>query len=108
MALTDPDSLKKGQEIYEGANLCHACHRKDLGGLVGPNLTDKLWIHGCTPADLMKNVTTGSRRSACCRTAVAPLSDEQLLQVVSYILSKQGTLRPTRVPLNPDREKTCS
>lgn len=32
---TDPDGLARGQAIYEGDNLCHACHRKDLGGMVG-------------------------------------------------------------------------
>ena len=27
--------------------------------MVGPNLTDNLWIHGCSPAEMVKNVTTG-------------------------------------------------
>ena len=108
-ALTDPDSLKKGQEIYEGANLCHACHRKDLGGLVGPNLTDTLWIHGCTPADVMKNVASGFPTLGMLPYGSgARLSDQQLLQVVSYILSKQATHPSEPRAANPDREKTCS
>jgi cytochrome c oxidase cbb3-type subunit 3 len=108
VALTDPDSLKKGQEIYEGANLCHACHRKDLGGMVGPNLTDNLWIHGCTPADVMKNVSTGFPPLGMLPYGSgASLSDEQLLQVVSYVLSKQGTHPANPRAANPDREKTC-
>ena len=60
--------------------------------MVGPNLTDNLWIHGCSPADLVKNVTTGFPPLGMLPYGSgAKLSDEQLLQVVSYILSKQGT-----------------
>jgi len=109
VALTDPESLKKGQEIFEGGHLCHACHRKDLGGMVGPNLTDSLWIHGCSPADLMKNVATGfPPQGMLPYGSGSKLSDAQLLQVVSYILSKQGTNPANPRAVDPDREKACS
>lgn len=109
VALTDEASLKKGQEIFEGANLCHACHRKDLGGMVGPNLTDNLWIHGCSPAEMVKNVATGfPPQGMLPYGSGTKLSDEQLLQVVSYILSKQGTNPANPRAVNPDREKACS
>src|SRR5581483_9698098 len=59
-ALNDRDSLEKGRAIFEGPdNTCFACHRADLGGLVGPNLTDDFWLHGCTAADLVHDVKTG-------------------------------------------------
>jgi cytochrome c oxidase cbb3-type subunit 3 len=108
-ALTDPDSLKKGQEIFEGASLCHACHRKDLGGMIGPNLTDNLWIHGCSPADVARNVASGFPQLGMLPYGSGTrLTDEQLLQVVSYILSKQGSHPPSPRAVNPEREKTCS
>ena len=108
VALTDPASLAKGQEIFEGANLCHACHRKDLGGMVGPNLADDLWIHGCTPADLVKSVSSGFPPLGMLPYGSgAKLSDEQLLQVVSYILSKQGSHPVSPRAVNPEREKVC-
>jgi len=109
VALTDADSLAKGREIYEGANLCHACHRKDLGGMVGPNLTDDLWIHGCTPAELVKNIATGFPPQGMLPYGSGTrLSDQQLLQVVSYILSKRGSHPPEPRAAAPDREKACS
>ena len=109
VALTDAESLRKGQEIYEGANLCHACHRKDLGGMVGPNLTDALWIHGCSPTQLMENVKTGFPTLGMLPYGSGQaLSDEQLLQVVSYVLSKQGTTPESPRAINPEREKACS
>jgi cytochrome c oxidase cbb3-type subunit 3 len=108
-ALTDPESLRKGQEIYEGANLCHACHRKDLGGMVGPNLTDDLWIHGCSPADLVKSVTTGYPTLGMLPYGSGQkLTDEQMLQVVSYILSRKGSNPASPRAVNPEREKACS
>jgi cytochrome c oxidase cbb3-type subunit 3 len=108
-ALTDADSLAKGQAIYEGANLCHACHRKDLGGMVGPNLADNLWIHGCTPAELVKNVSTGFPPLGMLPYGSGTtLSDQQLLQVVSYILSKQGSNPASPRAVDPAREKACS
>lgn len=109
VALTDAASLAKGQEIYEGANLCHACHRKDLGGMVGPNLTDNLWIHGCTPAELVKNIATGFPPQGMLPYGSGTrLSDEQLLQVVSYILARQGSNPANPRAVDPGREKACS
>src|SRR4051812_27075306 len=59
-ALTDPASLEKGRAIFEGPDTaCFSCHRADLGGLVGPNLTDDRWLHGCGVADLAADIKTG-------------------------------------------------
>ena len=109
VALTDPASLEKGKAIYEGANLCHACHRADLGGMVGPNLTDDLWIHGCSPAELVKNIATGFPPLGMLPYGSGTkLSDEELLQVVSYILSRQGSNPEAPRAVDPAREKACS
>ena len=59
-ALTDASSLEKGRAIFESTgSLCSSCHRPDLGGLVGPNLTDEGWLHGCGLNDVMTSVRTG-------------------------------------------------
>jgi cytochrome c oxidase cbb3-type subunit 3 len=106
--LTDPESLAKGQAIYEGPNLCHACHRKDLGGMVGPNLADNLWIHGCSPADLVNSVASGFPPLGMLPYGSGQkLTDEQLLQVVSYVLSRQGSNPASPRAANPAREKAC-
>jgi len=108
VALTDPTSLKRGQEIFEGDHLCHACHRKDLGGLVGPNLSDALWIHGCTPSDLVKNIASGfAPQGMLPYGSGSRLSDDDLLLVASYILSKQGSNPAAPRAVDPAREKAC-
>jgi cytochrome c oxidase cbb3-type subunit 3 len=108
-ALTDEASLAKGQAIFEGKDsLCSSCHRADLGGLVGPNLTDEFWLHGCSVSDLVNDIKTGYPTKGMLPYGVGkPLSDEQVLQVASYVLSKRGASPPNPKPIDSERDKTC-
>lgn len=108
VALTDTDSLAKGKAIYEGDHLCMACHREDLGGLVGPNLTDDLWIHGCTPSEIVKNIETGfPLQGMLPYGSGSTLTQEEMLQVTSYILSMHGTNPAEPRQADPAREVAC-
>jgi cytochrome c oxidase cbb3-type subunit 3 len=108
VVVTDPARLKRGQQIFEGDHLCHACHRKDLGGMVGPNLTDGLWMHGCSPGELAKNVSTGFPTQGMLAYGNGTrLSEDDLQLVASYILSKQGSQPPDSRAADPAREKAC-
>ncbi len=108
-ALTDAESLAKGEAIFNGMrNLCHTCHRKDLGGLIGPNLTDDLWMHGCSVREMALNVRTGFPvKGMLPYGSGQPLTDEELLQVVSYVLSKRGSTPAAPKAVDPAREKEC-
>jgi len=109
VALSDPASLEKGRAIFEGAeNTCFSCHRNDLGGLVGPNLTDDLWLHGCSIQDLVNGITTGYPTKGMLPFGVGKsLTDEQVLQVASYVLSKRGSSPPAPKPPDAERDKEC-
>jgi len=109
VALSDPASLEKGRAIFEGAeNTCFSCHRNDLGGLVGPNLTDDVWLHGCSIQDLVNGITTGYPTKGMLPFGVGkPLTDEQVLQVASYVLSKRGSSPPAPKPPDAERDKEC-
>ncbi len=108
-ALTDPDSLAKGRAIFEGPdNACFSCHRADLGGLVGPNLTDDSWLHGCAVADLVTDIKIGFPLKGMLPYGVGkPLTEAQLLQVASYVLSKRGSAPVSPKPAEPERDKAC-
>ncbi len=94
MLLTDDASMADGQKTWE--SICAACHLKDGGGLVGPNMTDNYWIHGNTVNDLYNTVTNGVIEKGML-SYKQQLTDKQRLEVVSYILEKlQGT-----TPANP-------
>ena len=108
-ALTDADSVAKGQAIFTSTtSLCSSCHRPDLGGLVGPNLTDDQWLHGCTPAEIVRNITTGFPPRGMLPYGGGPkLTDQQLLQVASFVLSKRGSHPPNPKAIDPARDKAC-
>jgi len=109
VALSDPQSLEKGRAIFEGPdNVCFSCHRKDLGGLVGPNLTDDHWLHGCSVDDVVESITTGYPLKGMMPYGVGKsLTEEQVLQVASYVLSKRGSSPAAPKPLDPERDKAC-
>jgi cytochrome c oxidase cbb3-type subunit 3 len=109
VAFTDPGNIGKGRAIFEGpTNVCFSCHRPDLGGLVGPNLTDDFWLHGCTPARLVANVKSGFPEKGMMPFGTGQhLSDEQVLQVVSYVMSKHGTNPPNPKARETARDAEC-
>jgi cytochrome c oxidase cbb3-type subunit 3 len=107
--LTDGPSLVKGKALFEGPdNVCFSCHRADLGGLVGPDLTDSLWLHGCSIGDVVASIKTGYPARGMLPYGVGkPLTDEQVQQVASYVLSRRGSNPPNPKPIDPERDKAC-
>jgi cytochrome c oxidase cbb3-type subunit 3 len=108
-ALTDAPSLAKGKAVFEGPdNVCFSCHRPDLGGLVGPNLTDDHWLHGCSIAEVMTRIKVGYPLKGMQPYGVGkPLTDQQVLEVASYVLSRRGAAPPNPKPVDPERDKEC-
>ena len=84
-------SSKDGAHIFK--TLCAACHRPDGGGLVGPNLTDEFWVHGCTEEDLIKFINVGNPAKGMLPWK-GHLTDKQIKLVSQYILSLKGTNPP--------------
>ena len=109
VALTDADSLAKGKAIFEGAdNVCFSCHRADLGGMVGPNLADEYWLHGCSAQEVAASIRNGYPMKGMMPFGTGKtLTDEQVLQVASYVLSKQGSKPDAPKPIEPERDVVC-
>jgi len=97
--LTDAADLQKGNEIFE-AN-CIACHASDGGGIVGPNLTDKYWIHGGGIHNVFKTIKYGVVEKGMISWQTQ-LNANQMQDVASYVLSLQGT-KPA-APKSPEGE----
>ncbi len=105
--LTDAESLKAGEALYI-AQACIGCHKPDLGGSVGPNLTDDYWIHGCKPEEVAASIKSGFPEKGMTPYGNnQPLSAEKMQQLVSYIFSKKGSKPVGAKPIDPAREKLC-
>jgi len=85
------------KDLLEGSNIyktnCVACHGNLGQGGVGPNLTDRFWIHGADIKNLFKTITNGvpEKGMIAWNKTINPL---QIQQVASYILTLQGTNPP--------------
>ncbi len=89
----DPEVLAGGENIFKMQ--CAACHQPDGGGLIGPNLTDKYWIHGGSMADIYRTIKVGVPDKGMISWE-SVLSPTKIRDVASYILTLQGT-----TPANP-------
>jgi cytochrome c oxidase cbb3-type subunit III len=105
--LTDAASIAAGEKLFV-AQTCSACHSANLGGLVGPNLTDAYWIHGCDYNVVMTNVKKGFQQKGMMPYGNGKaLQDLELQQLVSYVFSKLGSNPPNAKAIDPEREKKC-
>lgn len=87
----DPETIKHGVEIFK--TNCIACHGQNGEGTIGPNLTDKYWIHGSNPEQIEHTVTTGVIEKGMASWK-GILSPTQIHQVVAYVMSLEGTNPP--------------
>ena len=97
--LSDASDLEKGKAVFD--QNCIACHAADGGGLVGPNLTDKYWIHGGGIKNVFKTIKYGvvEKGMIAWQTQLNP---NQMQEVASYIISLQGTT--PAAPKQPEGE----
>jgi cytochrome c oxidase cbb3-type subunit 3 len=87
--------LTAGQQTFD--RLCAPCHRKDGGGLVGPNLTDDYWIHGSQFSDNIKTIWNGVPEKGMI-TWKNYLKPKEVYEVASFIYTLRGTHPPNPKP----------
>ncbi len=85
--------LNAGKVIFE--QNCAVCHANDGGGGVGPNFTDRYWLHGGDMPSIFKTIKYGvpSKGMISWETQLSP---KKMQQVASYIYTMEGT-----TPANP-------
>lgn len=91
--LGDASDLAAGQTIFVAA--CAACHGVDGGGTIGPNLTDKYWLHGGSMKDIFRTIKYGVPEKGMMSWKDA-YSPKQIAQISSYVHSLIGT-----TPMDP-------
>jgi cytochrome c oxidase cbb3-type subunit III len=87
----NPAIVKQGEEIF--GTTCFACHAKNGGGQIGPNLTDDFWLHGGMPTQILHTIRTGVPDKGM--LAWGPqLGEEKVRAVTAYVLTLVGTNVP--------------
>ena len=87
------DSLiETGRRYFLGEGRCHTCHGADGKGGLGPNLTDRAWLHGTgTFEEIVQRVGTGVPAEQSRSGQVMPprggssLDPEQIRAVAAYV-----------------------
>ena len=75
---------------------CASCHTEKLTGAIGPNLVDRLWIHGGTPGAIHTTVEKGVLAKGM--PAWAPvIGAKKVSEVTAYILSYHQEGEPVEV-----------
>ncbi len=100
VAITDANELEAGKTVYLAS--CVACHGAEGQGGVGPNMTDKFWIHGGSINDVFKIIKYGAPEKGMISWK-SQLSPKVIQNVSSYILTLQGTNPPN--PKEPQGEE---
>jgi len=85
--LTDAADIAAGQVIF--TEKCASCHAPDGGGIIGPNLTDEYWLHGCSVQDIFKTIKYGVPEKGMISWR-DQLSPKQIALVTSYVHGLKG------------------
>jgi cytochrome c oxidase cbb3-type subunit 3 len=94
--LKAPASISKGETVYR-AN-CAACHGDQGQGIVGPNLTDKFWIHGGRPEAILASISEGFPDKGM-PSWKPTLGGEKVRLATAYVMSLKG--KPVTNPKAP-------
>lgn len=86
--LDDEDNLFAGKRIFE--QNCAPCHNRNGSGLIGPNHTDKYWLHGGSPNEIFHTIANGVPNKGMVSWKKM-LTPREIQQVMSYVRSLDGT-----------------
>lgn len=89
--LNDSKSLENGKELF--TKNCVSCHGNSGEGGIGPNLTDKYFIHGGGIKNVMTTIIDGVQDKGMISWKPL-LKPEEIQKIASYVLSLSGTNPP--------------
>lgn len=96
VALTaEAKAVDEGKAVF--MSTCAACHGPEGAGLVGPNLTDRYWIHGAKATDILKSARDGFPEKG-----MPPwgriLGDDKIRKVTAFLLTLKNRNLPGKAP----------
>lgn len=89
VTLANAEGLADGKKIYAGT--CFPCHGANgEGNAVGPNLTDKYWLHGGSLGEVFKTINLGVPDKGM-QAWGKQFSPTDIRNLATFVLSLQGT-----------------
>jgi cytochrome c oxidase cbb3-type subunit 3 len=86
----DATIIERGKAVFM-KNACGSCHRNDGGGnSIGPNLTDKYWLHGGGIKNVFGTINNGVVEKGMPAWGKA-MSQADVRDVAFFVMSLQGT-----------------
>lgn len=85
----DSNAMAAGKAVFAGK--CAVCHGDNLEGKIGPNLTDKFWIHGDGTALAISKVIKEGSAAKGMPPWDGLLSSDEIAEAAAYIISHRGT-----------------
>ncbi len=89
-----PSAVASGKDLFAGEGLCMACHGADAKGALGPDLTDRVWLHGKgTFGEIVARILEGVSSEQSKLGQIMPprggsgLTDQQVRLVAAYVWS---------------------
>jgi cytochrome c oxidase cbb3-type subunit 3 len=77
--------------------MCSPCHGPTGAGVVGPNLTDKFWLHGGAPTAIHKSITGGFPTKGMPPWGQM-LGPTRVRALAAYVVSLKGKNLPGKEP----------
>ncbi len=90
-AANDKDQDGRGNTLFQAR--CASCHGTKAEGGIGPNLTDKAWLHGKEPKNWLSVIRNGVLDKGMPPWDSA-FTKQELLSLVGYIAAVQGSNPP--------------
>jgi cytochrome c oxidase cbb3-type subunit 3 len=92
VTMADAAGIAAAKKIF--TSICFACHGPNgEGNAVGPNLTDKYWLHGGSLGEIFKTITNGVPDKGM-QPWGKTYSPTDIRNLASFVLSLQGTNPP--------------
>jgi cytochrome c oxidase cbb3-type subunit 3 len=83
--------------------MCSPCHGANAQGVVGPNLTDRFWLHGATPIAIHNSINAGFPTKGMPQWGKM-LGPTRVRALAAYIVSLKGKNLPGKPPQGKEEE----